>query len=92
MIPRCACIHFRYSPGDLGGEFTIYDERKGAIMRSGFTKRGFILALMLVLALVAAACSSDDSGDDTTTTAASGSEDTTTTAGGTDAARRAGSN
>ena len=53
-------------------------------MRSGFTKRGFILALMLVLALVAAACSSDDSGDDTTTTAASGSEDTTTTAGGTD--------
>ena len=50
-------------------------------MRSGLTKRGFILALMLVLALVAAACSSDDSGDETTTTAAeSGTEETTTTA------------
>ena len=65
------------------GEFNSYDERKGALMRSGLKKRGFILVLMLVLALVAAACS-DDSGDDTTTTAASGGEETTTTAGETE--------
>jgi len=52
-------------------------------MRSGLKKRGFILVLMLALALVAAACSSDSS-DDTTTTAASGGEETTTTAAGTD--------
>lgn len=52
-------------------------------MRSGLTKRGFILVLMLTLALVAAACSSDSS-DDTTTTNAGGGEETTTTAGGGD--------
>ncbi|MDA2978265.1 MAG: BMP family ABC transporter substrate-binding protein [Actinomycetota bacterium] len=42
-------------------------------MRSGLKRRGFVLVLMLALALVAAACSSDTADDTTTTT-------TTTTA------------
>lgn len=46
-------------------------------MRSGFKRRGIVLALLLVLALVAAACSSDDGGDTTTT---AGEETTTTEA------------
>lgn len=59
-----------------------YDERKGALMRSGLKKRGIFLALLLVLAMIAAACG--DSSEDTTTTEAGGGEETTTTAGGTD--------
>jgi basic membrane protein A len=46
-------------------------------MRTGLTKRGAALALILAFALVAAACGGD--GDDTTTTG--GGQETTTTAG-----------
>ena len=55
-------------------------------MRSGLKKRGAILALLLVFALIVAACGDSEGDDTTTTTAAEGGteETTTTTEGGTE--------
>ena len=55
------------------------DTKKGFVMRTGFKRRGALLAILLAFALIAAACSSD-SDDDTTTTAAAAAETTTTAA------------